>query len=119
MATQTLRMDTPAGMDGFAGFDGIDGIDGFAMDARLEAANEDPDALRVLLEERIAHWLDGSNAEADLLTAAMRAGTLSAGKRLRPLLLMLVARDLGCVSPALVDVTCAVEMVHAASLILD
>jgi geranylgeranyl diphosphate synthase type II len=49
----------------------------------------------------------------------MRAGALSAGKRMRPLLLMLVARDLGCESKALVDVACAVEMVHAASLILD
>jgi geranylgeranyl diphosphate synthase type II len=116
MATQTRRMDKPAGIDGFAGFEGLDG---FAVESRMEAANEDPDALRALLEQRIAHWLDGSNAEADLLTAAMRAGTLSAGKRLRPLLLMLVARDLGCVSPALVDVACAVEMVHAASLILD
>ena len=71
-------------------------------------------------KHRIAHWLgDGSAREADLLNAAMRAGALGAGKRMRPLLLMLVARDLGCASPALVDVACAVEMVHAASLILD
>jgi geranylgeranyl diphosphate synthase type II len=55
----------------------------------------------------------------DLLKNAMRASALSAGKRMRPLLLMLVARDLGCNSPALVDVACAVEMVHAASLVLD
>jgi geranylgeranyl diphosphate synthase type II len=38
---------------------------------------------------------------------------------MRPMLVMLVARDLGCTSPALVDVACAVEMVHAASLMLD
>jgi geranylgeranyl diphosphate synthase type II len=81
---------------------------------------DEPEALRQVLEQRIVHWLDGGvHGEADLLNAAMRAGTLSAGKRLRPLLLMLVARDLGCVSPALVDVACAVEMVHAASLMLD
>jgi geranylgeranyl diphosphate synthase type II len=49
----------------------------------------------------------------------MRAAALGAGKRMRPLLVMLVARDLGCASPALVDVACAVELVHAASLILD
>jgi geranylgeranyl diphosphate synthase type II len=49
----------------------------------------------------------------------MRAAALGAGKRMRPLLVMLVARDLGCTSPALVDVACAVELVHAASLILD
>jgi geranylgeranyl diphosphate synthase type II len=49
----------------------------------------------------------------------MRAGALSAGKRMRPLLVMLVARDHGCTAPALADVASAVEMVHAASLMLD
>ncbi|MFC5479917.1 polyprenyl synthetase family protein [Massilia suwonensis] len=76
-------------------------------------------AIRHEFEERMAELLPDSGNGADLLTQAMRAGTLSAGKRLRPLLLMLVARDLGCASPALVDIACAVEMVHAASLILD
>jgi geranylgeranyl diphosphate synthase type II len=77
------------------------------------------DQLRQQLEERIARHLMQSPEQADLLTLAMRAGALGAGKRMRPLLLMLVARDLGCDSTALVDVACAVEMVHAASLILD
>jgi len=76
-------------------------------------------AIRHEFEERMAELLPDSGNGADLLTQAMRTGTLSAGKRLRPLLLMLVARDLGCASPALVDIACAVEMVHAASLILD
>jgi geranylgeranyl diphosphate synthase type II len=75
--------------------------------------------LRRQLEDRIGHHLAASPDQADLLTLAMRAGALGAGKRMRPLLLMLVARDLGCDSPALADVACAVEMVHAASLILD
>ncbi len=77
------------------------------------------DALRDCIEQRIDELLDGGGEHADLLTAAMRAGALSAGKRMRPMLVMLVARDLGCTSPALVDVACAVEMVHAASLMLD
>lgn len=76
-------------------------------------------AIRQEFEERIAQLLADSGGQADLLARAMRAGTLGAGKRMRPLLLMLVARDLGCSSPALVDIACAVEMVHAASLILD
>ncbi|HEX8406931.1 MAG TPA: polyprenyl synthetase family protein [Duganella sp.] len=77
------------------------------------------DDLRGELEQRIGHFLSESNDKQDPLTAAMRAATLSTGKRMRPLLLMLVARDLGCSSPALLDAACAVEMVHAASLILD
>ncbi|QOY95877.1 polyprenyl synthetase family protein [Massilia sp. UMI-21] len=78
-----------------------------------------PDALRETIEQRMAALLADSGDQADLLAAAMRAGALSAGKRMRPLLVMLVARDLGCTSPALADVACAVEMVHAASLMLD
>ena len=82
------------------------------------------DTLRQAIEHRLGHWLnpDAARADvlnADLLNAAMRAAALGAGKRMRPLLVMLVARDLGCTSPALVDVACAVELVHAASLILD
>ncbi|MBQ5963942.1 polyprenyl synthetase family protein [Massilia sp. ZL223] len=77
--------------------------------------------MRQELEERIAFLLaDGEHrGHADMLSLAMRAGALSAGKRMRPLLLMLVARDLGCASPAVIDVACAVELVHAASLMLD
>ena len=77
------------------------------------------DDLRNELEERIRHFLPDSDSRSDPLTAAMRAAALSTGKRMRPLLLMLVARDLGCSSPALLDAACAVELVHAASLILD
>jgi len=90
----------------FEGFDLADGEDQIA-------------ALRDCIEQRIDELLEGSGEHTDLLSAAMRAGALSAGKRMRPLLVMLVARDLGCTSPALVDVACAVEMVHAASLMLD
>src|SRR5206468_6751823 len=108
MAIQTRRADVASALAGFGAY---------AVQAGNDGTADQPEALRQLLEQRIAHWLDGgAQGEADLLNAAMRAGTLSAGKRLRPLLLMLVARDLGCNSPALVDVACAVEMVHAASL---
>jgi len=74
-------------------------------------------ALRDQVERRLAFLLDGGGS--DRLAQAMRAATLGVGKRMRPLLLMLVARDLGCTTPAVIDVACAVEMVHAASLILD
>lgn len=87
---------------------------------RLEQfdGTDDVAELRLAIDQRIDALLAGSSP-ADQLTKAMRASALSAGKRMRPLLLMLVARDLGCASKALVDVACAVELVHAASLILD
>lgn len=94
------------------------GIEGFGL-GRENAGALELKALRETIEERLAALLGESGDGADPLAAAMRAGALGAGKRMRPLLVMLVARDLGCTSPALADVACAVEMVHAASLVLD
>jgi len=93
-------------------------IDGFDL-AHDDAGAQELHALREAIEERLAGLLAESGDGADMLAAAMRASALGAGKRMRPLLVMLVARDLGCTSPALADVACAVEMVHAASLVLD
>ncbi len=77
-------------------------------------------ALRDALHARLSQLLPEGH-ERDLVGAAMREGTLAPGKRIRPLLLLLAAQDLGCPAeqPGLMDLACAVEMVHAASLILD
>ncbi|EPE7163617.1 polyprenyl synthetase family protein [Cronobacter sakazakii] len=77
-------------------------------------------ALRDALQTRLDELLPPGQ-ERDLVCAAMREGALRPGKRVRPLLLILAARDLGCDAsqPALMDLACAVEMVHAASLMLD
>jgi geranylgeranyl diphosphate synthase type II len=94
-------------------------LNGRDVDLRSDPWQAELAAIRLEFEERMAQLLPDSGNGSDLLAAAMRNGTLGAGKRMRPLLLMLVAHDLGCASPALVDIACAVEMVHAASLILD
>ncbi|MFD1804288.1 polyprenyl synthetase family protein [Mixta tenebrionis] len=77
-------------------------------------------ALREALQIRLEQLLPPGEQQ-DLVYSAMREGTLAAGKRVRPLLLVLTARDLGCRAdrPGLIDLACAVEMVHAASLMLD
>lgn len=92
--------------------------DGLRLEQFDARQTEDIAALRLAVDQRIEQLLIGNGA-SDQLSRAMRVSALSAGKRMRPLLLILVARDLGCSSPALVDVACAVELVHAASLILD
>ncbi|WP_019995928.1 polyprenyl synthetase family protein [Aureimonas ureilytica] len=53
------------------------------------------------------------------LDLALRDGVLTPGKRLRPLVTLLVAQALGGSHEAALDAGCALEMVHAASLILD
>jgi geranylgeranyl diphosphate synthase type II len=49
----------------------------------------------------------------------MRFSLLAGGKRIRPVLTIQVATDLGATEEQALDAACAVEMVHAASLILD
>lgn len=50
---------------------------------------------------------------------AMRYSVLGGGKRIRPMLALAVADYLGTRPPGLMHVACAIEMIHAASLILD
>ncbi|WP_462382818.1 polyprenyl synthetase family protein [Pseudomonas sp. Marseille-QA0892] len=76
-------------------------------------------AMRQELDDRLALVLPSPNDERDLVCLAMRESTLAPGKRIRPLLLMMAARELGYDKPDLVELACAVEMVHSASLILD
>lgn len=76
-------------------------------------------AMRQELDDRLALVLPEPADERDLVCLAMRESTLAPGKRIRPLLLMMAARELGYDKPDLVELACAVEMVHSASLILD
>lgn len=49
----------------------------------------------------------------------MRYALLAPGKRLRPILTLVVANLFGASHRAILDLACAVEMVHACSLVLD
>lgn len=77
------------------------------------------DDLRDRIDTRLAELLPPPADEHDQIAAAMHHGVLAPGKRIRPLLMLLVGRGLGHESKALLDLSCAVEMVHAASLFLD
>jgi geranylgeranyl diphosphate synthase type II len=70
------------------------------------------------VNQRLAEMLPPSS-NSDGVRTAMRDALLAPGKRLRPMLVLATGRTLGCDSPALLDAACAVEMVHAASLVLD
>ncbi len=80
----------------------------------------DPLMLLASIEQRLDRLLP-VESERDCVGLAMREGALAPGKRIRPVLLMLAAHDLGYRDEisGLLDFACAVEMVHAASLILD
>jgi geranylgeranyl diphosphate synthase type II len=94
------------------------------MTAKLLAQLDDRPAcawgpLRQSVEARLQALLPEPGDHHELLTLAMRESTLAPGKRVRPLLLLLAAEGLGESRPAVIDMACAVEMVHAASLVLD
>jgi geranylgeranyl diphosphate synthase, type II len=85
------------------------------------ASKSDPTlaVLRQRIDQRLAGLLPAPHDANDRIAAALRDGVLAPGKRTRPLMMLLAGRGLGAETQALLDVACAVEMVHTASLFLD
>ena len=77
------------------------------------------DATRRRIELRLSELMPPAGEGVEALSAAIADGSLAPGKRLRPLMTVLVAEDLGAAGEAAVEIGCAIELVHAASLILD
>ncbi|MFM8859842.1 MAG: polyprenyl synthetase family protein, partial [Methylocystis sp.] len=75
--------------------------------------------LRLLINDRLSQLLPQGDTDLPMLHTAMSYILLAPGKRLRPLLTILTAQNFGCKVFTALDVACAVEMIHAASLILD
>ncbi len=76
------------------------------------------DALRRLAERLEVTWRI-PNDRPPTLTSAGRYTLLQGGKRIRGLFAIMVASAWGCPPDRAVDVAAAVEMIHAASLIID
>jgi geranylgeranyl diphosphate synthase type II len=74
------------------------------------------------VERRLPELLPAADERPALVHQAMLHAVTSPGKRLRPVLTLAVAELFGADDPvdaAVVDLGCAVEMVHACSLVLD
>ncbi len=76
-------------------------------------------ALRARVDTRLGELLPIPAHPQDSVTVAMREGVLAPGKRIRPLLLLLTLQDFDRSNEGALDVACALEMIHAASLFLD
>ena len=72
-----------------------------------------------LIDDALEARLPGEMVEPTRVHGAMRFCTLGSGKRLRPLIATAVGELAGGDSSAVMDAACAIEFVHAASLILD
>ena len=80
-------------------------------------ADETIHKLREAIEHRLQQLLP--NPQANRLNHAMYTGVLAPGKRTRSMLMMLACRGFGGNAQAVLDLACAVEMVHTASLFMD
>ncbi len=75
--------------------------------------------LRSLIDGRLDELVPSKTSEPRALHEAIRYSLLAPGKRIRPVLAVLVCKYFGGKEPAVLDPACAIEMVHSASLILD
>lgn len=89
-----------------------------------------PGARRPALQARLRDLVGQVNARLPLLLpspeerpekvhAAMEYAAMGPGKRLRPVLALVVAEMFGEVNRRVLDLACSIELVHACSLILD
>lgn len=77
------------------------------------------DALRRRINARLDGLVPGMGSGSSKVGDAVRYALLAPGKRIRPLLTLLSAIEFGGRAEDALDVACATEMVHTASLILD
>lgn len=71
------------------------------------------------VERALDTWLPPDTAEPENLHKAMRYAVLGGGKRIRPVLVYASGEAFGVEPPALDGAACAVEMIHAYSLVHD
>jgi len=75
--------------------------------------------LRGAVNERLDALVPVGDRGPQRVNEAVRYALLAPGKRIRPLLTLLAAVDFGAAVANALDVACATEMVHTASLVLD
>jgi geranylgeranyl diphosphate synthase type II len=76
-------------------------------------------ALAALVDRRLPQLLPGAAQRPEPVHQAMHYALTGAGKRVRPVLTLAVAELFGARLDTVLDLACAVEMVHACSLVLD
>lgn len=71
------------------------------------------------VDGRLPDLVPPAGERPERVNEAVHYALRSPGKRLRPVLTLAVAGLFGCRAPEVLDLACAVEMVHACSLVLD
>lgn len=71
------------------------------------------------VDTALRHYLSGHTETKSRLGSAMRYSTLAGGKRIRPVLLLATAKALGANPDHALRYACAIELIHAYSLVHD
>lgn len=79
----------------------------------------EPSDWRRVVDARLAEIAADFGRSSPSLGRAMSEAVLAPGKRFRAMLLLIAGEATGGAGPALIDAACAVELVHAASLVFD
>jgi len=87
--------------------------------ATIPGLHHSPDALKALVDRRLGELLPRPGDPGDLVALAIREAATGPGKRTRPVMMLAIGHELDAPTRGLLDAACAVEMVHAASLVLD
>lgn len=77
------------------------------------------DRYRKLVEEALEHYLPAATESPARLHEAMRYSVLAGGKKLRPVLAMATCEALGGAPNSVLPAACALELIHAYSLVHD
>ena len=96
----------------------------FAVSESIEAARpldirDEIVRVRSLVDRRLNELVPPATREPQSLHESIRYSLLAPGKRIRPVLTVLVCGYFGDCEDLVLDPACAIEMVHTASLILD
>lgn len=94
-------------------------FDGDQMDRVLGDVRSRSAEIRERINRRLAELIPSEKKQPQKLHEAMRYSLLGSGKRIRPVVTVLVATRLGGDEDRVIDPACAIELVHTASLILD
>lgn len=84
-----------------------------------EDLSEALEMLRLSIDQSLSNYVQRVVDCPDRLTDAIQYSLLGSGKRLRPILALLAAEAVGGEASDVMPVACAVEMIHAYSLIHD
>ncbi|MCG8427637.1 MAG: (2E,6E)-farnesyl diphosphate synthase [Chromatiales bacterium] len=83
------------------------------------ALKEYLDTCQTRVDQALNHWLPADTIQPEKLHQAMRYATFNGGKRIRPLLVYATGQALGMEPDKLDGAACAVELIHAYSLVHD